>query len=99
MKTPPRKILTGFYFLAVLMALPVLQAEEPTAEQLTFFEQKIRPVLAEHCYSIMFSKFEGKSHPGSAATDYQHIILVLDLSHFHPRAHEGGRLHLLIRGV
>jgi len=56
MKTPPRKILTGFYFLAVLMALPGLQAEEPTAEQLTFFEQKIRPVLAEHCYKCHSSQ-------------------------------------------
>ena len=37
-------------FIAVLAALSPLRAEEPTAEQLTFFEQKIRPVLAEHCY-------------------------------------------------
>ncbi|HBO51223.1 MAG TPA: hypothetical protein DD471_04505, partial [Planctomycetes bacterium] len=56
MKTPPRKILTGFYFLAALMALPGLQAENPTAEQLTFFEQKIRPVLAEHCYKCHSAK-------------------------------------------
>ncbi|MEE3181069.1 MAG: c-type cytochrome domain-containing protein, partial [Planctomycetota bacterium] len=39
-----------FYLLAVLAGLSQLHAQEPTAEQLSFFEQKIRPVLAEHCY-------------------------------------------------
>ena len=39
-----------FSFLAVLAGLSSLHAQEPTAEQLTFFEQKIRPVLAENCY-------------------------------------------------
>ncbi len=34
------------------LALPVGAAEDPrpTAEQIAFFESKIRPVLAEHCY-------------------------------------------------
>ncbi len=36
--------------LAVLAALP-LRAAEPTSEQLAFFENKIRPVLAQKCYS------------------------------------------------
>ena len=48
---------------------------------------------------MMFSQLESKGHPCGAATDYQYIILVLDLSHIHPNAREGGRLHLLIRVV
>lgn len=43
-------------FVAMITALAVtstsaLAAEEPTPEGLAFFEQKIRPVLVEHCYS------------------------------------------------
>ena len=50
MKTLPRLIFSGC-FLLVASAVPAwLNAEDPTAEQLTFFEQKIRPVLAENCY-------------------------------------------------
>ena len=38
--------------LGILFWSPKLVfAEEPTQEQLDFFENKIRPVLAEHCYS------------------------------------------------
>ena len=48
---------------------------------------------------MMFPKFESKSHPGSAATDYQHIVPVLYLCHIHPKIREGGRLHFMIRGV
>ena len=36
--------------LAALATFP-LRAAEPTAEQLAFFENKIRPVLAQKCYS------------------------------------------------
>ena len=39
-----------FSFLAVLSGHSALHAQEPTAEQLNFFEEKIRPVLADHCY-------------------------------------------------
>ena len=35
----------------LLLALPVVAADQPTAEQLQFFESKIRPVLSENCYS------------------------------------------------
>ena len=44
-KTTPAFILTG----ALALALPAL-SEEPTKEQLDFFESKIRPLLAEKCY-------------------------------------------------
>ncbi len=39
-----------FLFLIALLAPPLLAAE-PTPQQVEFFEKKIRPVLAEHCYS------------------------------------------------
>src|SRR4051794_39032929 len=31
-------------------------AQEPTSEQLEFFEKKIRPVLAQHCYECHSTK-------------------------------------------
>src|SRR5260370_31426803 len=34
----------------VLFSLPELGRAEPTAQQVEFFEKKIRPVLVEHCY-------------------------------------------------
>jgi hypothetical protein len=39
--------------LAVVLALApaATAADKPTPEQLEFFENKVRPVLAEHCYS------------------------------------------------
>lgn len=41
----------GFALIALLMGVaPVLNATEPTPEQLDFFETKIRPILAESCY-------------------------------------------------
>ena len=56
MKNPARNILVGICVLIVSMASPSLEAEEPTAEQFTFFEEKIRPVLAEHCYKCHSSR-------------------------------------------
>ena len=56
MKNPARKILGGICVLAASMTSPRIEAEEPTAEQLTFFEEKIRPVLAEHCYKCHSSR-------------------------------------------
>ena len=38
-------------FLDLPLRLSVASAAEPTAEQIEFFENKIRPVLVEHCYS------------------------------------------------
>ena len=56
MKNPARNILVGICVLIASMASPSLKAEEPTAEQFTFFEEKIRPVLAEHCYKCHSSR-------------------------------------------
>ncbi|HEU0037927.1 MAG TPA: c-type cytochrome domain-containing protein, partial [Verrucomicrobiae bacterium] len=33
-------------------------AAEPTAEQVEFFEKRIRPIFAEHCYSCHSDKAE-----------------------------------------
>ncbi len=51
--------------LAVLAALP-LRAAEPTAEQLAFFENKIRPVLAQKCYSCHSAEAKEKGKLKSA---------------------------------
>jgi mono/diheme cytochrome c family protein len=45
------------FALSLMAALPAFTAE-PTAEQLEFFENKIRPVLAEHCYSCHSAQAE-----------------------------------------
>ena len=51
-------------FLLILTAFPFTGlAAEPTADQLTFFETKIRPVLVENCYRC-HSTVEGKSKGG-----------------------------------
>ena len=50
MKNPARNILVGICVVIASMASPSLEAEAHTAEQLTFFEEKISPVLAEPCY-------------------------------------------------
>ena len=51
--------------LAALATLP-LRAAEPTTEQLAFFENKIRPVLAQKCYSChsVEAKEKGKLKSG-----------------------------------
>ncbi len=48
-------------FIAVMVCLPAtvcLFAGEPTAEQLEFFEQKVRPLLAERCYKCHSAQSE-----------------------------------------
>ncbi len=50
-------------FLKVLLCSALIspihiRAAEPNAEQLAFFEQKIRPVLVEHCYGCHSEKAE-----------------------------------------
>lgn len=54
-----------FLGLAVFSAAPVWAAVtvEPTKEQIDFFEGKIRPILAEHCYQC-HSVEQGKSKGG-----------------------------------
>ena len=38
-------------FFAGWLSIPAATAEQPTAEQIEFFESKIRPALAGNCYS------------------------------------------------
>ena len=45
MRVPPT--VAGLF---VLIGVACVRAESPTPEQLAFFENKVRPVLAEHCY-------------------------------------------------
>jgi hypothetical protein len=48
---------------SVFLASTGVRAADPTAEQLEFFEKKIRPVLVEHCYachSASAKKLRGK---------------------------------------
>jgi hypothetical protein len=48
---------------AVLLGTPPLRAAEPNPKGIEFFENKIRPVLAEHCYKC-HSALAGKSKGG-----------------------------------
>ncbi|MEE3286435.1 MAG: c-type cytochrome domain-containing protein, partial [Planctomycetota bacterium] len=50
-----------------LLSPPVLAAG-PTADQVEFFETRIRPVLVEHCYSCHNS---AKEAAGSLALDHR----------------------------
>jgi len=59
-----------FFFLAVLTAPPLLAGQasaEPSAAQIEFFEKKIRPMLAENCYSC--HSLESKKSKGSLLLD------------------------------
>jgi hypothetical protein len=52
-------------FLFLLAAVPALRgltppARQPSAEQVEFFEKKVRPVLVEHCYSCHSVKAKKK---------------------------------------
>ncbi len=60
MKNTSSWLMTGdaCLFIACLMAPFVQASDRPTDEQLAFFEQRIRPVLIEHCYEC---------HSGQAA--------------------------------
>src|SRR5262249_46456228 len=46
----PRTARPFSVLLVLLAGLPVLRAADPPAADVEFFEKKIRPVLAEHCY-------------------------------------------------
>ncbi|MBB5039070.1 PSD1 and planctomycete cytochrome C domain-containing protein [Prosthecobacter dejongeii] len=62
-------------FAALLAGLPlgVLSANEPTAADLDFFEQKVRPILIERCYEC-HSTESGKTK-GSLAMDSKAALL------------------------
>ncbi|WP_197443581.1 DUF1553 domain-containing protein [Maioricimonas rarisocia] len=49
-----------------------LSAAEPTAEQIEFFESKIRPVLVEHCYDCHNS---AETTEGGLALDHRRALL------------------------
>src|SRR2546422_7191357 len=48
------------WLAAFLIAAPVVRSSgaEPAAQQVEFFETKIRPLFAEHCYSCHSEKAE-----------------------------------------
>jgi len=46
--------------LLAVLASPIWAANEPTPEQLAFFETRIRPVLAENCYGCHSAEARGK---------------------------------------
>jgi hypothetical protein len=59
------RLLPAFALLAALTLAPPAPAQpvkafadKPTADQLAFFEKKIRPVLADHCYKCHSEKAE-----------------------------------------
>src|SRR6267154_3861248 len=43
---------------ASFLAASTSRAAEPTAEQIEFFESKVRPIFAEHCYTCHSEKAE-----------------------------------------
>src|SRR5262245_21036432 len=47
-----------FLSAACLVAILSLRAAEPTTEQLEFFESKVRPIFADHCYTCHSEKAE-----------------------------------------
>src|SRR5262245_59407243 len=56
----------------LLSALPA-PAQAPTPEQVEFFEQKVRPVLAEHCYKCHSA--QAKRPKGGLLLDSRQAIL------------------------
>lgn len=59
MKTNPAARAMVFLLMVLAAASPLPAAvETPTAEQIKFFESKVRPVLAEHCYGCHSEKAE-----------------------------------------
>ncbi|MFT5527274.1 MAG: hypothetical protein ACI9HK_005256, partial [Pirellulaceae bacterium] len=61
--TPNRCFFTRCALLLMALLPAVANAEEITAQQLEFFEKKIRPVLVEHCYkchSVNSQKLRGE---------------------------------------
>src|SRR5690242_20106382 len=42
----------------VILAASLSRAGEPSAEQIEFFESKVRPIFADHCYSCHSEKAE-----------------------------------------
>src|SRR6266699_1567421 len=53
-----RANLVGVFLIAASMIRSAVIAAGPTAEQVEFFEKRIRPIFAEHCYSCHSDKAE-----------------------------------------
>ncbi len=64
----PRTLLLGAIF-----SLPAFGQSPPSAADTTFFEQKIRPLLVEHCYSC--HSVSGKKLKGGLLLDSREAIL------------------------
>ncbi len=69
---PSRNRVTLTLLLIVGIGLPgnVVQGEEPTPEQIQFFETHVRPVFVEHCYechSVQAKKLQAELHVDSRA--------------------------------
>jgi Protein of unknown function (DUF1553)/Protein of unknown function (DUF1549)/Planctomycete cytochrome C len=58
---------------ATLCVLPAFGQSPPTADDITFFEQKVRPLLAERCYSCHSQ--EAKNLKGGLHLDAQNLIV------------------------
>ncbi len=58
-----------FLFACLLMDAARVRAQAPTPAQLNFFETKIRPVLAEHCYACHAA--EAKKQKGGLRLDFR----------------------------
>ncbi|MEO0413768.1 MAG: DUF1549 domain-containing protein [Verrucomicrobiota bacterium] len=64
---------TQYYLLSALIVLtPSAKAKDFTAEQIEFFETKIRPVLAQECYECHNSRTKDK---GGLILDYRDGLL------------------------
>ena len=62
--------------LAVLASFDVVRAQAPDPKGVEFFEQKIRPVLAQHCYSCHSAEAHArKKLQGRLSLDSQEAML------------------------
>jgi cytochrome c553 len=66
-------VLTAWGWVCLVGALSLSGAEEPTAEQLQFFESKIRPVLVTHCYECHAA--DSKTRQGGLLVDSRDGLL------------------------
>src|SRR3982750_1365210 len=73
MTTSPR-LTVVFWTCCAAVALPLIciaATPEPTAEQIKFFEEKVRPILAENCYKCHGSE----QQKGSLRLDLREMAL------------------------
>ncbi len=50
------RVFAILWLIGSVGTLPAAEPPKPTAEQIEYFEKKVRPVLAEHCYSCHGAK-------------------------------------------